>query len=268
MEYYDQHMHTNFSFDSKEKMENYLSLVGNRMVTTEHLEFNNPEEKNQDSVPDYDAYVKEINRLKEKSGKRIYRGVEIGYSAGQEDKIRDYLAKHEFDVKILSFHQNGDLDFMNDKVRHMDPIDVATQYYKMMWKGINAFHDADILAHFDYGIRKLNLTSGMFQTTAGVLLTNIFKIAIRHDMAFELNTKSMYKYHNIGLYDYAIEIYKQLGGKRFTIGSDAHDAKNVYSHYDEALEMLKAHDIHHINIYSNNAMTVMPIDDVDEGIRY
>lgn len=266
MKYYDQHVHTDFSFDSDEKMENYMKLAGDDFVTTEHLEFNNPDAKNHDSIPDYTKYVAEIERLKKKTGKRIYKGVEIGMSAGQEDKIKEYLAHHTFDIKLLSFHQDGDKDFLDDQVTHMDPLKVTDDYYRLMWKGINAFHDADVLTHFDYGVRKLNLTSGQFSTTAGVLLTNIFKIAIRNNMAFELNTKSMYKYHNIGLYDYAIEIYKQLGGKRYTIGSDAHEVSFYEDHFRDAVEMLRAHDIHHVNVFRQGAMTVIPIDDVMEEI--
>lgn len=268
MKYYDQHVHTDFSFDSQEKMEHYMRLAGDDFVTTEHLEFHNPDEKDQDSLLDYDAYTREIDRLKTATGKRIYKGIEIGVSLGQEDKIRKYLSDHEFDIKLLSFHQNGQFDFMDDKVKHMDPVEVTDLYYRNMWKEINAFHDGDVLAHFDYGVRQLNLTSGQFATTAGVLLTNIFKLAIRYNLAFEVNTKSMYRYHNIGLYDYAIEIYKQLGGKRYTIGSDAHKVDQFENHFSDAIAFLQAHDIHHVNVFRKNAMTIVPLDDVDERIKY
>ncbi|MEB3377974.1 PHP domain-containing protein [Pediococcus pentosaceus] len=263
---YDQHVHTSFSFDSNEKMEDYMKLAGQDFVSTEHLEFNNPEVQNHDSIPDYTKYVAEIERLKKATGKRVHKGIEIGMSAGQADKIKDYLAHHTFDIKLLSFHQDGTKDFGSDIVSHLDPLQVTDQYYQLMWKGINEFHDADVLAHFDYGVRRLSLTSGQFSTTAGVLLTNIFKVAIQNNLAFELNTKSMYKYHNIGLYDYAIEIYKQLGGERYTIGSDAHDAAHYEDHFRDALDMLKAHDIHHINVYRQGAMTVVPIDDIPEDL--
>ncbi|MEE6667243.1 PHP domain-containing protein [Pediococcus acidilactici] len=266
MLYYDQHVHTDFSFDSDEKMENYLKVSGDDFVSTEHLEFNNPDADKKDSIPDYTGYVTEIERLKKATGKRIYKGVEIGVSAGQIDRIKDYMAHHAFDLRLLSFHQNGEMDFQDEQVAHLDPLKVTQEYYQMMWQGINEYHDADVLAHFDYGVRRLNLTSGQFATTAGVLLTKIFKVAIENNMAFELNTKSMYKYRNIGLYDYAIEIYKQLGGKRYTISSDAHDVTNYENHFQDALAMLKAHDIHHVNVFRQGAMTVIPIDNVPEDL--
>ncbi|MCC3236511.1 histidinol-phosphatase, partial [Pediococcus acidilactici] len=101
MLYYDQHVHTDFSFDSDEKMENYLKVSGDDFVSTEHLEFNNPDADKKDSIPDYTGYVTEIERLKKATGKRIYKGVEIGVSAGQIDRIKDYMAHHAFDLRLL-----------------------------------------------------------------------------------------------------------------------------------------------------------------------
>ena len=252
MYYYDQHVHSQYSFDSKEKLANYMKKAGDDFITTEHLEFNNPDNKNHDSIPDYTAYVTEIEQLKKQTGKNIYKGIEIGMSASQLDNIRDYLAHHQFDLKLLSFHQNGQFDYMDDIIAHLNPIKVTKDYYQMMLDGIKLFHDADVLAHFDYGVRLLNLTSGQFATTAGVLLTDVFKIAIENDMALELNTKSMFKYHNIGLYDYGIELYKQLGGNKFTIGSDAHEASDYGKHFDDAKEVLINHDIHKLVVYIGN----------------
>lgn len=246
----------------------YLKLAGENFVSTEHLDFKAKDDKSGDDLFDYDAYSREIKRLEKESGKHIFKGVEIGYFAGREADIHAYLKQHAFDIKLLSFHRSAEYDFSDNMISQMDPLEVTDKYYRLMWKGINAFHDADVLAHFDYGVRNLNLTSGMFETTAGVLLANILKLAVRYNMAFELNTTSMYKYHNIGLYDYAIEIYKQLGGKRYTIGSDAHEANSYMNNYENAVEMLKAHDIHHVNVYRKNAMVVVPLDDVDEGIKY
>lgn len=38
MKYYDQHMHTYYSYDSEEHFENYLPLADDKfLVTTEHL---------------------------------------------------------------------------------------------------------------------------------------------------------------------------------------------------------------------------------------
>lgn len=50
--YYDQHMHSNFSFDSEEKLENYFEATDSPIVTTEHFDLANPLEGGRDTIPD------------------------------------------------------------------------------------------------------------------------------------------------------------------------------------------------------------------------
>lgn len=42
MKIYDQHLHSNFSFDSEENIENYFLNNENNIVTTEHMDVANP----------------------------------------------------------------------------------------------------------------------------------------------------------------------------------------------------------------------------------
>lgn len=42
----------------------------------------------------------------------------------------------------------------------------------------------------------------------------------------ELNAKSFLKYGNEDLYRYAVPLYQSVGGKLFTLGSDAHVAED------------------------------------------
>jgi len=40
---FDQHVHSSFSFDSNENLENYINVSNNSdIITTEHLDFENP----------------------------------------------------------------------------------------------------------------------------------------------------------------------------------------------------------------------------------
>jgi histidinol-phosphatase (PHP family) len=248
MRYYDQNVHTDFSFDSKTKMADYMPVAGASFVSTERIEYRDPSNQKQDRMLDYTGYVAEIERLKKSTGKQIYKGVELGMAPGAGEELAAYLAHHPFDLRLLSFHHDEKKDFNEANVTHMDPIKVTEDYYDLMWQGIKEFHDADVLAHFDYGVRNLSLTIGQFATTAGVMLTQIFKVAIENGMALELNTKSMYECRNVALYEYAIEIYKQLGGQKFTIGSDATDPKDYNRYAKEAMKCLQAHDIHQVTM--------------------
>lgn len=53
MTIYDQHMHTLYSFDSEAQLRDYLAQTQAPVVTTEHLEFDNPDDGGRDDLPDY-----------------------------------------------------------------------------------------------------------------------------------------------------------------------------------------------------------------------
>ncbi|MGZ7140826.1 hypothetical protein ACXWN7_10550, partial [Streptococcus pyogenes] len=55
--------------------------------------------------------------------------------------------------------------------------------------------DADVLAHFDYGFRLFEVSVEELKTYEDQL-RRIFQKMIEHDLAFELNSKSMYLYHH------------------------------------------------------------------------
>ena len=64
---FDQHVHSNFSFDSNEDLENYINVSNkNDIVTTEHLDFSNPIINYEDSSINYSKYIEEIDRLNKK----------------------------------------------------------------------------------------------------------------------------------------------------------------------------------------------------------
>ena len=51
---FDQHVHSNFSFDSNETLENYINVSNNNdIIMTEHLDFANPIINYEDSLIDY-----------------------------------------------------------------------------------------------------------------------------------------------------------------------------------------------------------------------
>ena len=91
MKRYDQHMHTHFSPDSEETLANYLKISQGTLVTTEHLDFHDFYNNEQDTVLDYDAYSATIAQLEATSGRRIRKGLEVGFTVESKEKILAYL---------------------------------------------------------------------------------------------------------------------------------------------------------------------------------
>ncbi|MBS7577237.1 MULTISPECIES: PHP domain-containing protein [unclassified Enterococcus] len=256
MEYYDQHLHTYFSYDAQEKFESYLENFDGFVVTTEHFDLANPV-THQDDVPDYAAYQEKIAELNQKYQNRVLKGIEIGYIASEKDRIKAYLRHKDFDLKLLSIHHNGKFDYLDDFVADMDYRQILDEYLKAMNEAINEI-PANVLAHFDYGIRLFDLSVDQLKAFEPQLI-QIFNNAIQHQLAFEVNAKSTHLYHNLALYDYALDLYLALGGKLISLGSDGHKIEHFRLHFDELLALIKSKGINELATYQHGQLKLVKI---------
>jgi histidinol-phosphatase (PHP family) len=249
MTYYDQHLHTHYSYDSEADFTDYLENSTGYVVTTEHFDVANPV-TGQTDAPDYADYSQEIARLNQKYGNRILKGIEIGYYQPKEAEILAYLAGKSYDLKLLSVHHNGDFDYLDDEVADMDFDAIFRRYLAELSYAIdqNDKIQAQVLAHFDYGIRLFDVKKSDLEKY-DCQLTDIFQKMIAADLAFEINAKSTHLYHHLPLYDYAIELVQKLGGTLFTLGSDGHKLEHYELAFDELKDWLKAHGVNQLVTY-------------------
>lgn len=233
----DTHCHTEFSFDSKESVEEYLKLAPGPVITTEHLDFENPV-TGRDDLPDYKAYRDKWTLLNEIYDGRLKMGIEVGYTRQSQERIGRFLEDKEYDLILLSVHQNGVFDYMDKKVKEELPERLANDYLDNLVLATANFPQAQVLAHVDYGFRAIEYDMALLESLREkfeLVLKNI----IKSQTALELNTRSMYQFKNLPIYDYVIDIYQGLGGDLYTLGSDAH-FKNYYRYqFDQALEFLQ-----------------------------
>ncbi|MFV0557566.1 MAG: histidinol phosphate phosphatase [Enterococcus sp.] len=267
MHYYDQHLHTYFSFDSTEQFENYLTHQSEYFVSTEHFDLKNPGSQFQDEIPDYHAYQKKLADLSERFDTRFLSGIEIGVVPGQEEQIIAYLEQHPYDLKLVSIHQNGKYCYMGDSVLQKDKFAVAKEYFEQMATVLDTFHEGQVLTHFDYGLRRLDFTVAELQQFEG-LLTQIFKKVIALDMAFELNGKSFLKYNNAHLYHYAVPLYQSVGGKLFTLGSDGHSAPDYQNGFVEMATLLKEQQVNELVVFQGNERYFTPLPLLKKAATY
>ncbi|MFV8211050.1 PHP domain-containing protein [Streptococcus pluranimalium] len=245
----DNHLHTHYSYDSKARFQDYLEHYSGEIVTTEHFDLSNPYSK-QDDIPDYEAYSQEIAALNEGYGNRVKKGIEIGYFQPRENDILAYLEDKDFDLKLLSVHHNGVNDYLDEEVANMDKIAVMTDYLDRLEYAIGRV-PADVLAHFDYGFRLFDVTVPELQTFEAQLI-RIFKKMISHDLAFELNAKSIYLYHHEELYRYALQLVKELGCHRYSLGSDGHVLEHFQLGFEKMLQLLAEYGIPKTEIINLN----------------
>ena len=249
---FDQHVHSNFSFDSNEELENYINVSNkNDIVTTEHLDFANPIINYEDSSIEYLKYIEEITSLNKKYSNKFFSGIEIGYTPNSEKRIEDFLKDKNFNLKLLSIHQNGLFDYMcvNKKLISLEAL--IQEYFEQMIQALESSIEFNVLAHFEYGIRIVDISVTDFDSLASKFLNKIIELIIKKEIAFEVNTKSMYKYKKENLYSYMIEKYLKKGGKLFTLGSDAHNIKDYAYKFDDARKFLLARNIKEIILFKD-----------------
>ena len=249
---FDQHVHSNFSFDSNEDLENYINVSNkNDIVTTEHLDFANPIINYEDSSINYLKYIEEITSLNKKYSNKFFSGIEIGYTPNTEKRIEDFLKDKNFNLKLLSIHQNGIYDYMcvNKKLISLEAL--IQEYFEQMIQALESSIEFNVLAHFEYGIRIIDISVTDFDSLASKFLNKIIEFIIKKEIAFEVNTKSMYKYKKENLYSYMIEKYLKKGGKLFTLGSDAHNIKDYAYKFDDARKFLLARNVKEIILFKD-----------------
>lgn len=257
MPYYDQHVHTYFSFDSDAQFEAYLAQTDHPFVTTEHLEMFNPDDAHHDNKPDYRAYVQKLDALHQKYPNQFLRGIEVGYYEPKLNDIYAYLDANRYDLVLLSFHHNGEYDFQDDHFKTVDKKALVQDYYARMLAGVRRFDGADVLAHFEYGLRVVDVTPSELAAWARPMIQGIFSEIIAKQMALELNTKSMYLWHDVALYDLVIPWYQALGGKLFTLGSDAHVPDAFEMEFAQAKDLLHRHHIEQLAVYQDHQPTLV-----------
>ena len=249
---FDQHVHSSFSFDSNEDLENYINVSNNSdIITTEHLDFENPIINYKDSSIDYLKYVGQIKNLNKKYSNKFFSGIEIGYTQKTEKRIEEFLKDKNFNLKLLSIHQNGIYDYMclNKKIISLDAL--IKEYFEQMIQALESSIKFNVLAHFEYGLRMIDISIIEFDNLASVSLNKIIELIVKKEIAFEVNTKSMYKYKKENLYNYMIEKYIKKGGRLFTLGSDAHNIKDYAYKFDEARKFLLDRNIKEIILFKD-----------------
>ncbi len=233
---HDQHCHSMYSFDSKEKLENYFKIADSYqvkyLVTTEHIEFNCVY-NNQDWKVDYDALKEDFKKCHLKYPHITpLLGVEIGYRYDALDRMTSLIKSQPFDVVNMSIHDNGVYDYYDQptfiKVGILKMLDI---YFDNIIDALDHFTDFNVLSHFDYGFKTAylidnNLTINLFEPK----IKTIFKKLINLNKALEINFKvqSLLNLDHLKLF---LKWYKELGGSKLTLSSDAHKMEALNDYY-------------------------------------
>lgn len=262
----DYHLHCEYSDDSEELMETQvkraIELGLDEMCFTDHVDYGikrdwddergmlyrkggpgEPENMPMSNV-DYPAYFAQLHQMQDKYKDRIVikKGLEFGIQSITVEDYEKLYAKYrdELDFVLFSMHQVDNLEFWNqDFQRGRTQKEYNELYYKEIYKTMGMFKHYSVLAHLDLLVRYDEQGVYPFEKVKD-FIAEILKQAIKDDKGIEINTSS-WKY---GLSDTqpsraVLKLYKDLGGRILTMGSDAHKQEYLAYHFDEARSILR-----------------------------
>lgn len=248
----DLHTHSSFSTDSTEPMEKMIKSAIKKglkyICFTEHNDFGFPvsEEFPEGSfVCNVDSYVYDIILMREKYQDRIQIGfgLEIGLQSSVLKENLDLEAANYYDFIIGSQHLVDGIDIYEPSYfENKTPKEAMEQYFKAYVENIKLFKNFDAVGHIDYAARRLPGGEKDYNCHDYMdYIEEILSFAIDNRKAIEVNTSQLYhNFSNPNPHFDVLKRYKEMGGELVTVGSDAHEAKNVGKCFDVAEEMLKA----------------------------
>lgn len=261
----DYHVHTEYSDDSAYEMEQVVRDAIERGIDelcfTDHVDYGikrdwdepgeliyrvggsgEPDAMVLNNV-DYPKYVAQIRELQKKYGDRISikLGLEFGMQAHTIDRYEKLFARYPFDFIILSVHEVEDKEFWNqDFQKGRSQQEYNERYYEELLYLVKHYHNYSILGHVDLITRYDEVGIYPFEKVKPVI-TEILKTVIADGKGIEVNTSS----HRYGLKDLTpsrdiLRLYRELGGRIITIGSDSHKPEHLGAYIDDTKQELRA----------------------------
>lgn len=256
----DYHIHTSFSGDSNENIDDIVKqaicLGLDEIAITDHLEYDVLDLDFKEWTLDLDKYKEKIMELRKKYKNQIIirLGVEIGVQPHTKDHLESLVEKYNFDFVIASSHEINKIDLSKGVIQKGKTRDeVQKLYFQTMLKNIDLYTKYNVWGHLDfitrYGGKEF---SGMDLNKNWDLITEILEKLIKKGKGIEINT-SGYRYNENRVYPCfeIIKKYVELGGKIITIGSDAHTKEQIAMDFSKAYEILKELKVEYITTFEN-----------------
>jgi histidinol-phosphatase (PHP family) len=229
----DSHLHTDLSPDSDVTIDLYCAEAVARgipeIAITDHLDFDprDPAYEYAD-FPTRERVVRQAAERWADRGLAVRFGVELTYGRPYEDDIRDHLRRHRYDFTIGSVHDWPDSPY-RDRARFPRWVAgrslsgiVAPYFDEVMGAARSGLFDT--IGHLD--VVKRYLTPDVTVTDlddAPELYEPVLRAIVDSGCALEVNTSGLRQEIRETYPSPAIvELFRELGGVRVTIGSDAH----------------------------------------------
>ncbi|MBN2897882.1 MAG: histidinol-phosphatase HisJ family protein [Clostridia bacterium] len=242
---FDYHVHTAFSGDCSVPMEEIVVAAIRQgmqeICFTDHLDFDSTDgtDQFQFSASDYQV---EVARLKDRYENKISikAGVEVGLQPHVLEASSKFVRQGAFDFALGSMHGCERMDFyLGDFFSAYGTLEAIEHYYEEMFQMIATYKDYSVIGHLDIYKRYNPDSKRISLQSYDHLIEKVFKQVIADDKGIEINTSGLRGDLGEALPNWnIIEIYKELGGKVITLGSDSHGTGTLCANFEEVLRGL------------------------------
>ncbi len=265
----DFHLHSDFSGDSQtpaqEMISQAVSLGLEGMCFTEHLDLDGPPDGIDMSL-NFPAYFQTLSALQKTCRDRIRIGIGLEFGIQPHlSKTLDALCKAwPFDFVIASQHFVDRKDpYFPDFFEGQTERSCYEKFFLEEYDSLKQLSPSsyDTLGHLDYIIRYGPSRGSCFSYAAYAdFIDPILELLISRGKCLEVNTGG-YK-AGLGMPNPNSDIlkrYRELGGERITIGSDAHRPEQIALEFDRAEALLSSLGFRYYTIFEQRVGRQIPL---------
>ena len=280
----DLHLHTRLSRDARQDAENdvagFVKAAEAKNISyiaiTEHRDIM-PDDPMHEGIINADLYecARQVEAEKKRllaegrSSVTLLHGVELAHQHTHPEESAKIIAEHNYDFILGSLHLLKDkYDFYRcdfDNLSDEDVKGLFSDYLDELYE-IAAFCDFDSFAHCTYPLRYIYRSGRLIDMCKHPenyfrdRFADIFKKLVEREKALEVNTSGV-KFGEFTNPDYELlKLFKELGGKYVTVGSDSHDKDIVGSGVEVAEKMIKELGFDGITVYVARQPRIIPFN--------
>ncbi len=264
----DIHTHSKYSFDGVETVEDMCLAAIEKGVSvlavTDHSEAMENVPYTEKEYARINGAFEEIKEAREKFAGKIdlLFGCELGQPHLNPEYGDSVLRDFKFDYVLGSLHFfKGNIDLYDVKYTP-ENVDFYIKQYFSETKEMIEYGKFHSLGHLDYIMRRFKDCYPGFPTYRGYeeTIDEILQMLIDRNMGLEINTSGLRKWMGeLGMEEWILKRFHELGGKYVTLGSDAHAKEDIGAGMDSAYKLLTAAGFASYTYYKNNEPIMVSI---------
>ena len=257
---FNNHVHTEFSHDATGSIDSIATeAIRNGLFgfsVSDHCDCEYISDSHLKSVLDSSFFSAETAKQKYNDKLIISCGVEIGEAIFDNSVASAVISSHPWDVVLGSVHavrMNGfDMPFSQIDFSTMSD-EFITEYTDRYFEDLYdtaCSCDYDILSHLNVIFRyiKYKFNRNIAMERYYPVCDKILRVLISRNKSLEINTSGYKDGYFMPDYD-LLKMYKDLGGKNISIGSDSHRPSDITSGLIEGHKLVKQLGFNEITYY-------------------